>query len=141
MIVILDTNVVVSGILKPGGPAGSILRLAVQGAIRLAHDPRILIEYREVLSRPAFGFPKDQVCALIGHFEKEGLGTIGLPLPFRLPDPDDEPFLEVAMASRADVLITGNKRNFAGNKHKMKVLSPAEFIAEFRLRTNLGDPG
>jgi putative PIN family toxin of toxin-antitoxin system len=140
MIVVLDTNVVVSGILKPNGPAGTILRLAVQGAIRLAHDARILSEYREVLTRPAFGFPKDQVSALIDHFEKEGLGAIGLPLPFRLPDPYDEPFLEIAMAGRADALVTGNKRHFAGKKHKMKLMSPAEFIAEFRLKTNLGDP-
>jgi len=137
MIVVLDTNVIVSGILKPYGPAGTILRLAVQGVIRLGHDARILGEYREVLHRPAFGFPKDQVDALIDHFEKEGLGATGLPLPFRLPDPDDEPFLEIAIACRAEALVTGNKRHFARKKHKIKVMSPAEFVAEFRLRTNL----
>ena len=141
MIVVLDTNVVVSGILKPKGPAGTILRLAVLGAIRLAHDPRILAEYREVLSRPAFGFPRDRVHTLIDHFEKEGLGTVGLPLSFRLPDPDDEPFLEIAISGRALALVTGNKRHFAGKMHKMKLMSPAEFIAEFRLRTNLGGQG
>jgi len=140
MIVVLDTNVVVSGILKSIGPAGTILRLAVLGSVRLAHDARILSEYREVLCRPAFGFPKDRVNALIDHFEKEGLAIIGLPLPFRLPDPDDEPFLEIAIAGRADALVTGNMRHFAVKKHKMQVMSPAEFIAEFRLRTNLKDP-
>jgi putative PIN family toxin of toxin-antitoxin system len=141
MIVVLDTNVVVSGILKPFGPAGTILRLAILGVIRLGHDARILFEYREVLSRPVFGFPKDQVNALIDHLEKEGLGTIGLPLPFRLPDPDDEPFLEIAIAGRADVLVTGNKKHFPRKKHRIKVMSPAEFVAEFRFRTNLKDRG
>jgi len=137
VIVVLDTNIIVSGILKPRGPAGTILRLAVLGAIRLAHDARILSEYREVLSRPAFGFPKDQVNALIDIFEKEGIGTIGIPLSFRLLDPDDEPFLEVAISGRADALVTGYKRHFVNKKHDIKVVSPAEFIAEFRLKPPL----
>jgi len=137
VIVVLDTNIIVSGILKPRGPAGTILRLAVLGAIRLAHDARILSEYREVLSRPAFGFPKDQVNALIDIFEKEGIGTIGIPLSFRLPDPDDEPFLEVAISGRADAFVTGNKRHFANKIHGIKVVSPVEFIAEFRLKPPL----
>jgi putative PIN family toxin of toxin-antitoxin system len=136
VIVVLDTNVVVSGILKPGGPAGTILRLAILGAVRLAHDARILAEYREVLGRPAFGFPTNLVNAFIDYIEKEGIGTVGLPLSFRLPDPDDEPFLEIAISGLADALVTGNKRHFAVKKHGIKVMSPAEFIAEFRSRLN-----
>ncbi len=131
MIIVLDTNVIVSGILKPFGPAGTILRLAAVGVIRLAHDARILSEYRDVLSRPAFGFSENLVNDLIDQFEQEGLAVVGFPLPFRLPDPQDEPFLEVALAARAHALVTGNKRHFPGKYHKINILSPAEFLSDF----------
>jgi len=131
MIVVLDTNVIVSGILKPFSPAGAILRLAAAGIIRLAHDARILLEYREVLSRPVFGFSDDLVHDLIAQFEQEGLAVVASPLPFRLPDPHDEPFLEVALAAQAYALMTGNKRHFPQKSHKMKIFTPAEFISDF----------
>jgi putative PIN family toxin of toxin-antitoxin system len=131
MIIVLDTNVIVSGILKPFSSAGAILRLAATGIIRLAHDSRILSEYREVLSRPVFGFSKNLVHDLINQLEEEGLTVVGSPLPFRLPDPHDEPFLEVALAAQVDALVTGNKRHFPQKGHKIRIISPAEFTAEF----------
>jgi predicted nucleic acid-binding protein len=45
-----------------------------------------------------------------------------------LPDIDDEPFLEVALASGAECLVTGNKLHFpAKMRQGVKVLSPREF--------------
>ncbi len=131
MIVVLDTNVVVSEILKPFSSAGAILRLTAAGIIRLAYDTRILLEYTEVLSRLEFSFSENLVHDLINQFQEEGLAVVGSPLPFRLPDPHDEPFLEVALAAQAYALITGNKRHFPQRSHKMRILSPAEFISEF----------
>lgn len=131
MTVVLDTNVVVSGILKLHSPSGAILRLAAAGVIRLAYDARILSEYAEVLGRPVFGFPKVLIRDLIDQLQEEGLAVVGTPLPFRLPDPDDEPFLEVALAARAEALVTGNKRHFPQKGYKMRILSPAEFISGF----------
>lgn len=56
MLAVLDTNVVVSGLLKPYSSAGYIVRLVAEGALQVAYDARILLEYREVLARPKFGF-------------------------------------------------------------------------------------
>ena len=50
MIIVLDTNVLISGILKPYSKAAVILRLVTNGAIQLADDLRILSEYRDVLN-------------------------------------------------------------------------------------------
>lgn len=136
MIVVLDTNILVSGILRPFGPCGAILRLAAAGIIRLAHDSRILSEYRDVLNRPVFGFSEDLVEDLLDQIEQEGLAVVGSPLPFRLPDPHDEPFLEVAIAACAQALVTGNKRHFSKKGHKIRVLSAAEFIAYFGSKTS-----
>ncbi len=61
--------------------------------------------------------------------EEEGLSVAAAPLKFRLPDPYDEPFLEVALAAKAEVLITGNKRHFPKKASGgVRILSPAEFL-------------
>ena len=131
MIAVLDTNVLVSGILKPSGPSGAILRLAAAGIIRTAYDARILAEYRDVLLRPAFGFPENSVLDLLVQLEQEGLPVVAAPLPFRLPDPDDEPFLEIALTAQVHALVTGNKRHFPRKSRKIAILSPGEFIEGF----------
>jgi putative PIN family toxin of toxin-antitoxin system len=129
VIIVLDTNVVVSGILQPFGKPAMILRLVTAGRIRCAYDLRLLTEYRNVLDRPKFGFSKTQVDAFLAPMEEEGLSVAAGPLSTRLPDPDDEPFLEVALAARAEVLVTGNKRHFPkGEYGRVKIDSPGEFL-------------
>jgi predicted nucleic acid-binding protein len=51
------------------------------------------------------------------------------PLTIHLPDPDDEPFLEAALAAPGTLIITGNKKHFPPPAcGKILVYSPAEFI-------------
>ncbi len=137
MIIVLDTNVIVSGILKPFSKAASILRLVSDGTIRLAYDLRLLSEYRDVLSRPQFNFPKDDVDAFLTQIEEEGFLVSVKPLETHLPDPDDEPFLEVAVSGKAEAIVTGNKRHFptSGKYGGMKILSPDEFLEPLRKRS------
>ncbi len=48
---------------------------------------------------------------------------------FHLPDPDDEPFGEVAGSVKAKVIVTVNKRHFPKKEYEgTKILSPAEFL-------------
>lgn len=132
MIIVLDSNVVVSGILQPFGKPAMILRLVAAGRIRCAYDLRLLTEYRNVLNRPKFGFSKTQVNAFLAQMEEEGLLVAAGPLSTRLPDPDDEPFLEVALAARAKVLVTGNKRHFPRREYGgVKIDSPGEFLEQW----------
>ena len=131
MIIVLDTNVIVSGILRPYSKAATILHLVAEGTIKLAYDVRLLSEYRDVLSRPKFKFSKEDVDALLDQIEPEGILVSAIPLKFRLPDPDDEPFLEVALAAKAVALVTGNKRNKKKNEYEgVKIISPAKFLEE-----------
>jgi putative PIN family toxin of toxin-antitoxin system len=129
MIIVLDTNVLISGILKPYSKAATILRLVADGAIQLAYDLRILSEYRDVLNRPKFNFAKENVEGFLEQTEEEGLLVSVKPLKFHLPDPDDEPFLEVALSGGAKAIVTGNKRHFPKKEYKeVKIVSPAEFL-------------
>jgi putative PIN family toxin of toxin-antitoxin system len=132
MIIVLDTNVIVSGILRPYSKAASILRLVATGAITLAYDLRIFSEYRDVLNRPKFTFAKEDIDAFLDQVEKEGVLVSVMPLKFRLPDPEDESFLEVALAGKATAIVTGNKRHFPKKECEgTKILSPAEFLEAF----------
>ena len=132
MIIVLDTNVIVSGILRPYSKAASILRLVATGAITLAYDLRIFSEYRDVLNRPKFTFAKEDIDAFIDQVEKEGVLVSVMPLKFRLPDPEDESFLEVALAGKATAIVTGNKRHFPKKECEgTRILSPAEFLEAF----------
>jgi predicted nucleic acid-binding protein len=100
--------------------------------IQLAYDLRILSEYRDVLNRPKFTFAKEDINAFLDQVEKEGVIVSVMPLKFRLSDPDDEPFLEVALAARAEAIITGNKRHFPKKEYQgTRILSPAEFLEVF----------
>ena len=132
MTIVLDTNVLVSGTLNPFGKPATILRLVVEGRVRLAHDVRIITEYNKVLRRPKFPFTEEQISALVQQIKQEGVLVSALPLTTNLPDADDEMFLEVALSSQAKAIITGNKKHFP--KHScghMDILSPAEFLDLF----------
>ena len=129
MTIVLDTNVVVSGILKPYGKPAALLRLVSAGKIQVAYDLRILSEYQDVLQRPKFDFSKEDVDAFLTQIEKEGLLASAMPLNLQLPDPDDQAFLEVAVSARAFALITGNKHHYTRKEYQgVKIFSPAEFL-------------
>ncbi len=126
---VLDTNVVVSGLLSPFGAAGEIMRLAASGDIELCYDARILSEYRDVLLRRKFAFLQEEVENLLDQIIHIGHLTTGKPLAERLPDRDDEPFLEVAIGSGAKYLVTGNLKHYPSDRRKgVKILSPSSFL-------------
>lgn len=136
MNVVVDTNVLVAGMLSPFGPPGEIVRMIASGTLRVCFDARILTEYDEVLARPKFQFSSELTQALLEQIKTEGLSVAGNPLPARLPDPTDEPFLEAAIAGAADCLITGNIKHFPSAKRQgAVVLSPNEFLDHFRKQT------
>lgn len=140
MRIVLDTNVLVSGLLSPFGPPGEIVRMVSSGSLIVCVDARILAEYREVLARPRFGFDADAVAALLDYIDFKGEVCAPEPLGRRLPDPDDEAFLEVAIACAADALVTGNLAHFPpAVRVGVDVLLPADLMARVRAAGEAGD--
>jgi len=135
MMIVLDTNVIVSGILRPFSKAALILTSVADGTVQVAYDARLLSEYRDVLNRPKFNLAKENVEAFLTQVEQEGFLVSAKPLEIHLLDPDDEPFLEVAIAGKVEALVTGNKRHFPKKEYaKVRILSPAEFLDVLRGR-------
>ena len=133
MRIVLDTNVLVSGLLNSRGNPAAILTIALTGAIQCCHDHRVLAEYSEVLARPRFKFDPARVRDVLLKLEVDGLPFAPPNTMLNLPDPDDEPFLAVALAAPADYLVTGNLADYPPAQcHGMRVISPAEFVALWR---------
>jgi putative PIN family toxin of toxin-antitoxin system len=134
MRVVLDTNVVVSGLLRTKGNPAQVLALALAGALQVAHDKRILAEYADVLARPKFKFDKARVREVLTKLEADGLAVDATKQQhLELPDPDDEPFLAVALAGQADYLVTGNLADYPAERRRgCAVVSPAEFLEVWR---------
>jgi putative PIN family toxin of toxin-antitoxin system len=128
--VVLDTNVLVAGILNPHGPPGRLVDLVFAGDLTLLADDRILSEYDEVLRRSRFGFRTEEIAAVMAFIRLTAEVAPVPPLAVTLPDPDDLPFPEVAVAGEAGLLITGNQTHFApmAGSHGVWVVSPREAL-------------
>lgn len=134
MRLVLDTNVLVSGILNPIGAPARVLSVVTGGWVQLLFDGRIISEYREVLRRRRLGLDSRTVDELLSLLELTGERVLAPPLSERVPDPGDLPFIEVALAGQADTLVTGNKKHFLGVEAlaNLPVQTPREFLDSFR---------
>ena len=129
MRIVLDTNVLVSGILSPHGPPAAVLRALLTERVLLCFDERILSECRDVLARGKFSFGRELVEELIIFLEAAGSPTLAAPLATAPPDPGDQMFIEVAVASQADFLVTGNLKHFPDKATEgVSVVSPRAFL-------------
>ena len=141
MKIVLDTNVLVSGLLIPFGSSGEIVRMVFSGELLLYIDARILSEYQDVLHRQKFNFDKDHIGILLDFIKLYGQFISSSPLTNRLPDPDDEPFLEVAIAGRVRSLVTGNTAHYPSQlREGINIYSPSEFIEFYRKKNKDTEP-
>lgn len=130
MKIVLDTNVLVSAFIKPQSDSARILRLILQRNLQIVVNEYILSEYYEVLKRPKFSLNIDKVQVVLRFIRKIGINAPTLADAISLPDNDDKPFLEAALATKADALITGNKRHFPVKFCKgQKIVTPKEFLS------------
>jgi len=132
MKVVLDTNVLISGLINVQGTPAQIVNLLVNGRITLLYDSRILKEYEEVLGRKKFGFRKGLIAPLLDYVKNEGQYVAAEPGTRVFLDDDDRMFYEVAKTAMARCLVTGNKHHYP--KEGMSK-SPKEFI-DFYLSEN-----
>jgi putative PIN family toxin of toxin-antitoxin system len=125
---VIDTNVVISAVLKPDGLQRTVFLLAITKPATLYVSPEIMAEYRDVMSRPNLKIRKgarQQFLQLIKNRSRSITPVRSLQVA---NDPDDDIFLECADAARADYLVTGNTRHFPKFWKKTKVITAREFI-------------
>ena len=125
---VLDTNVLVSGLMTRGGTCSRILDLLIDGWFVPVLDGRIMNEYRRVSAEPRLCLDSRAVSDFL-HFLNDVAEDIAAPpIKTDMPDPGDLPFLEVAVEAQA-VLVTGNKKHFPQRAvGAVQVVNPAEFL-------------
>ena len=131
MLVVIDTNILVSALWSKNGAPARILSLIISGGLIPCYDYRILSEYRDVLSRPKFKFTDSEINALLDWIVENGRQVIAEPLNVDFTDESDKKFYEVAKFCDAK-LITGNIKHFPNDK---LVLSVPEFLEQYNKRS------
>ncbi len=125
---VLDTNIIVSSVLKLDSLQRSVFVLATAKPARLYISQAILHEYAEILARPELRIARGsrlQALRLIKNHAHVVVPSRTLDVA---SDPDDNIFLECADAARADYLITGNQRHFPLFWKSTKIVNSREFV-------------
>jgi len=135
--VVLDTNVLVSGALRPTSVPARVLSLIHEARIRPVVDGRILEEYREVLARPRLKIPVGVTIELLRRFSEVAehvrvdAAAVSRLDRVVLRDPDDRPFMEVAVSAAVGVIVTGNTSHFPHRAlSPVRVITPRQLLDE-----------
>ncbi len=134
---VIDTNVLVSALLKKNSVPRTIIDLIDDEVIIPVSNDEILKEYKAVLSRQKFHFDTELIYEVINLFEQKGVTFKGIATEETLPDPKDVVFYEVTLDAREDYntrLVTGNKKHFPDKGY---VVTPREML-DIILKENIG---
>jgi len=112
---VIDTNVLISAMLKWDSVPGNIMELVFSGTIIPLLDGHIKTEYSEVLHRPKFHLTEEIIQNVLAEISRFGIFIDAEELSVILPDPKDKVFYEVVMEKRKSenaYLVTGNIKHF-----------------------------
>jgi uncharacterized protein len=127
---VLDTNVVISGIFWKGAPF-QILDAWQNRRFLVIISPPILSEYRRVLDE----MTKQRSIPVLGSILEIIELHSEMVTPVRFPehvcsDPNDDKFLEAALAARADYVVTGDAALLKVKNHQgIQIVKPRQFLA------------
>ena len=132
MKVVLDTNVLVSGIFFSGPPA-DFLRAWSRGNFRLVLSPEILDEYTRVSAELADKFPGINVQRILDLIVVHSEVCSPAPMPERVcEDPHDDMFFAAAIDSRTKIIVSGDKHLLRVSGHQgVSVLTPRQFFMRY----------
>lgn len=130
MRVVLDTNVLISAMLKPGSVPDRALEALFRTGAVILYDARIRDEYRDVAIRPKFrAIPRERLEAMLARLLAAGeLLTDVAPWSGAMTDDCDRIFVEVALAGRAHTIVTGNLKHYPSDLG-FDVQPPASLLA------------
>jgi len=126
--VILDTNVLLSGLLVAEGAPAKLIDAWEENRFTLVACEELIAEFRAVAARPFFKarLKASAVELLVSGLRDFSFFCERLPSAPKAPDPKDSFLLALAEASEADFLVTGEKELQALKRYKAtRIVSPA----------------
>jgi uncharacterized protein len=138
-LVVLDTNVWISGLLWTGKPH-EILRAAESGRLTLVVSPAIVEEVAEALGRPKFSARLATLRTSVRELVESMLSLAEVSSPRRVvpvvtADPEDDKILACARAARVQWLVSGDGHLLAvGHYHGIQIVDPHTFLTTLQAR-------
>ncbi len=140
MLVVLDTNVIISGLYSKRGASYQLLRAAISGNLSCAISPLVALEYEgKIHQKIEEGFLNVSKgdCSRILDTLFAMAKTVWRPIQIRpvLTDPSDDKIQECAISGNCTHIITFNKRDFPtalARPYGIKVMTPGEFLRIWR---------
>jgi uncharacterized protein len=132
MRIILDTNVFISGIFF-SGPPSQILKAWENQSLQIVLSKQILDEYQRVADELSLKYPQIDITPIIELVTIYGqfIDTKGLDISI-CEDPDDNKFIECAIAGKCNIIVTGDTHLLKLIAYKdVKTLKPRAFIEEY----------
>ena len=131
MRVVIDTNVIISGVFFSGVPY-LILEAWRDGRLSIVTSPEILEEYRRVGETLQKGHPGIDIESFLSLVAVQSTIVVTSELPKQVcEDKDDDKFIACALAGGCEIIISGDKLLRKVSEYKgVKVLTPREFLEE-----------
>ena len=129
--IVVDTNVLISAALKPGGTPRAVVDTIRQASGVLLFSNETFQELHSRLLRPKFDRYVSQRVRLIYLVQLMGVSerTSITGAKLGCPDPEDDKFLETAMVGNAECLITGDRHLLdMVSFHGISILPPVAFL-------------
>lgn len=131
--IVVDTNVLVSGLLF-GGVPGRIIDLGRQGRLRIVATRDILFEYLRVLAYPKFKLTKTEIRGLLDEVILPLVDAVRVDaVPAVIgTDPSDDKFLAAAAAGSADAVVSGDRHLLALKTYRgIPIETAADFLKKW----------
>ena len=123
MKIVVDTNVIVSALLRPQSLPAKILDLVLDGTIGIVYDNNILAEYIDVLNREKFReINKDLIKIVLYYITHNGQYIIAEPQNTKFDDEDDKAFMMYIKVAIQIILSQAIKNIFPKKTGAMHVL-------------------
>ncbi len=126
--VVIDTSVLVSGVLKERGTPAAVLALVGAGEIIWYVSPAVIAEYKEVLSRSKFSFDPARLHRVLRSLDHAALVVPTVTRTESSHEADNR-FYECAHAAQADYIVTGNRKHFTKDLPPTRIVNARELLA------------
>jgi len=140
--IVIDTNVLISAAIQPGGLPARLLEFVAERAVELCISKEVLAEYSEVFGRAKFaGLDRRRVARLLAVIAGEATLVRPAHRLAESPDESDNRFYECAAAAEADYIVTGNARHFNKPYRTTKIVTVRQFLTLLAPPTPAGNAG
>jgi len=132
MRIVLDTNVFISGIFF-SGPPSQILKAWGNLNFQIVLSQEILDEYQRVANELSSKFPSVDILPIIEMVTIHGQFVDTQDIDITVcEDPDDNKFIECAIASNCQIIVSGDKHLLKLTGYKgIAVLNPRDFVEKY----------